>query len=169
MPWTAIVGRSEPARRAKHAVIEHLRAQPHLRLGGSIHLRIPEGFDLLNLADGRKLPMARNHPDPEMCDYRFDHTCFDSERAWFEGQDFDVILLEAGRLEAAQRGHWPAIQHACARAHTLVVLCIRPSALAPVALELGDDPVDFVDIRESTEAEVLAFAERLVALSPVER
>jgi hypothetical protein len=73
------------------------------------------GWDLENLASGARSALARRSVDPVLCDYAFDSEAFARARRWLEASGDDIFIVHAvGKLEAAGRGHWPALEAALA-------------------------------------------------------
>ena len=80
-----------------------------------------------------------------MCDYDFAPGVFELCREWATSAGTQVIFLELGRVEAQKKGHYDTLMEVMRGAPTLVVACLRRSALAPIALELPD-PDDFIEL-----------------------
>jgi len=118
------------------------------------------GYDVVRVPGGDAIPLARESSDPELCRWSFDPQTFDTARGWTLDRPLDVAFVEAGRLEAAERGHWRTVLESL-RTQPLTVVCIRRGVLASVALRLPD-PLDALELPAS-EAEVAAFQERVVA------
>lgn len=163
--WAAIVGRTGDGRRdVTDAVVEHLRSAG-LRVGGFVQRAVtegdePVGWDAVDLAAGRRCRVARAGPDPELCEWCFDAEGIGTCRSWATAPDLDVVLLEAGPLEARGQGHWPTLRAVLDGPPRLAVVGVRPSALAAVALALPD-PVAGIELPEGPEA-VEAFAREIV-------
>lgn len=141
--WAALVGRAEDGRReATAAVVEALRAEG-LRVGGFVQQRVLEGdevvgWDAVDLAGGSRCPVARTGPDPHLCEWRFDAEGIEACRRWATAPDLDVVVLEAGPLEARGEGHWDTLQEILRSPGRVALVGLRPSALAAVALALPD-------------------------------
>jgi nucleoside-triphosphatase THEP1 len=167
-PWVAIVGSRSDGR---HEVLGRLHGA--LRSAGvpfTGFLQEPRdeeggrrlGYDLVDVATGERRALARESREPRMCSWGFDPDAFALARRWVE-RDAAVSVLELGRLEAAEDGHWPAALSVLSRPGRLVVLGIRASVLAPIAVRLPD-PEDAVELPASPR-EIDHFIERVVSLA----
>ena len=148
--WIAVVGSGPDGR---GAVLEELAATlcaDGARVGGFIQRTrwdgdAIEGYDLVHPTRGEACPLAREDAQaPELCRWRFAEPAFETARRWTLEGEHDVVMLEAGRLEAAARGHWQTVLDALA-AGPLVVLAVRRGVLAGVALALPD-PLDAIEL-----------------------
>lgn len=151
-PWAAIVGRTEHGKHeATLGVMEGLRAGG-FRVGGALQVRAasappkgttdeapPEGawaYDLLDLATGARIPVAKWSRQPEICDYRFEREALERGRSWVLAPGLDAVLLEVGHLEARGEGHWPAVLAVLSGPPRLVLLRVRPDVLFQVTERL---------------------------------
>jgi nucleoside-triphosphatase THEP1 len=164
--WSAIVGPvgSNKTGHALH-VARALRARG-LRVGGFVQheLRGPdgaiEGWDLEHVAGGDRLPLARRSPTPAICGWGFDDEAFAAAARWLRDRGADVVVAGGvGKLEAAGRGHWPALHEvASLGVGPHAVLCVRADCLSTIALGLPD-PLAFVELpARATEVQRLVDA-----------
>ena len=105
------------------------------------------------------------HPDPDLCDYRFDHDAFDTAREWVLAPGLDVVFLEAGKYEANERGHWRALVDVLEQTGDgarVVVLAVRRSALISLLYKLPE-PTVALELPADEDA-TAAFAAELEAL-----
>ncbi len=169
--WAAIIGKGKQGRRGiSTAVVEGLRARG-LSVGGVLHEPIRDdlgdkiGFHAVSVETGERLAMARTDgPEPVVCDYSFDEDVFDHTRVWIAEGEHQVSVVEVGPLEGRGQGHWPAVQSALEGPPRLLVLCIRPKALMPIAMQL-DDPGPILEL-PADEGQVAAFVEAVAAVAP---
>ena len=161
--WIAVVG-SRPE--GRDGVLDALIAalgSAGTRVGGLIQRTrwtdgVIAGYDLCHPTRGEALALAREDAiAPELCRWRFVPEAFAQARRWTLEEPCDAVLLEAGRLEAAERGHWRTILDALAT-ERLVVLSVRRGVLAHVALALPD-PLDAIEL-PAAPSEVAAFVAR---------
>jgi len=167
-PWAAIVGRGRDGARALvQRLVRELRAAG-LRVGGGKQAHtcenidgdeVDRGCDLIDLDTGACLPLARVSATPELCDYVFDADAFARGVEWM-ARDYDVVFLEVGKLEAAKRGHWPAVEAALQASARVVVLTLRPDVLASVVLDM-EEPLAGLEA-PFEEADVVEFLETLL-------
>lgn len=167
-PWAAIVGRGrDGARDLVRRLVGELRAAG-LKVGGVAQAHVSEdvdgdevdrGFDLVDLDTGARLPLARVSATPELCDYVFDRAVFAEGVEWVT-REYDVVFLEVGKLEAAKKGHWPAVEGALRASPRVVVLTLRPDILASVVLDM-EEPVAGLEVPFS-EADVAEFLAELL-------
>lgn len=119
------------------------------------------GYDVVSMASGEHVALARgSSSSPEMCNWAFADSGFARARDWALEGPHGVAFLEAGRLEAAERGHWPAILDSL-RTRPLTVLGIRRTVLSAVALRLPD-PVDALELPSSRD-EAERFIQRVIS------
>ena len=76
-----------------------------------------------------------------------------------------MCFVEAGKLEAAEQGHWATILRSLDE-RPLTVLAIRPRVLASVALRLPD-PVDSIELPADAD-EIARFCARVRRRYPEE-
>lgn len=161
--WIAVVG-SRPE--GRDGVLDALIAalgSAGTRVGGLIQRTrwtggVIAGYDLCHPTRGETHALAREDTiAPELCRWRFVPEAFAQARRWTLEEPCDAVLLEAGRLEAAERGHWRTILDALAT-ERLVVLSVRRGVLAHVALALPD-PLDAIEL-PAAPPEVAAFVAR---------
>lgn len=170
--WAAIVGRGDEGRREAVDIIVAALQAGGFSVGGFVQQASMQGgertgFDLLPVAGGARIALARISPDPLLCDYAFDTDAFARAKAWSLAEGADVTIVEAGKLEAGREGHWPVIEAVTASGPRLGLLLIRRNALAPIALRLPD-PVAALDL-PADQRECAAFVEELTAIlrSPI--
>jgi nucleoside-triphosphatase THEP1 len=163
--WAALVGWSKDGRNeVTRDVLDQLTVRG-VRLTGCRQERLVDadgeisGYDLIGLADGRRYELARTSDDPVVCDWAFAQSTFDAIGQQVLSDAGSVAFLEIGPLEARGHGHWPTVERLLETPGRLVVLCIRPRALARIAVELPD-PVAGLELPASS-AEVQRFIEAL--------
>lgn len=167
-PWGAIVGRQSDGRSLTVArVVERLREEG-LHVGGFLQAPAREGeaivgWDAVDLHTGERLPLARISDEPDLCDWRFDPQAIATCRAWTRAAPFDVVVLEAGSLEASGGGHWDALEGLLEGPPCVPLVGIRPRALAVLGLRLPD-PVAGIEL-PATRQDVDALVEALVELT----
>jgi nucleoside-triphosphatase THEP1 len=165
-PWAALVGRRDAGRVRVALGLAQALTGRGIAVGGFVHVRVDDGevhrgHDLLDVATGARRPLARvTASDPDLCDYAFAADGFAAAAALLAGPG-EVLLAEAGRLEANGHGHWPAIQAALEGPPAVLVLCLRPQSAAPVALKLTD-PVAGLEL-PADDAAVSAFVAAVAA------
>lgn len=177
-PWAALVGRGSDGRgAATESLVADLTAAG-VRVGGLHHVRVQDGagkrvgYDLVDRATGRRRPLCRLSPTPDICDLEFDPTAFDDGRTWalesVDARRAQIVVIEAGPIEATGGGHRATIDALLRTAcPTLLLLSVRPYSLAGLALELPDPalwlelPCD--QVARHAFAEELASRARLVA------
>jgi len=169
-PWAAIVGRQDDGREdVAGAVVTALRRRG-LRVGGFLQRPVRPhggrmlGWDATDLASGEVCVLARESDDPDLCDWRFDPDAVRRCRRWACGDEHDVVVLEAGSLEASGRGHWETLRAVLRGPPRLVVLCLRPRPAPAIALELPD-PAAGIELPAEGGA-VDAFVEERVRAAP---
>jgi nucleoside-triphosphatase THEP1 len=149
------------------AVVDGLRASDR-RVAGFLHRSREqdgnvEGYDVVDAESGESWPMARYSRDPQVCDWEFDETAFARVRARVAERASHVVLLELGPLEGKEKGHWQAVMDVLEGPPRLLLLCIRPKALAPIALELPD-PAAGLELPVQQE-DIDAFIDEIVDLT----
>lgn len=165
-PWIALVGARDDGRAvAAQAVLATLRGAG-VRVGGFLQERITRGdeilgYDLIDLGGGARVPLARPSPRPRICSWGFDEQAFARAASWAL-RPADVTVIEAGRIEAAGEGHFPALLSTLRASPRVVLVSLRPNVLASIALALPD-PADFVELPAEPE-EVQALAQRCIDL-----
>ncbi|MEZ4340450.1 MAG: DUF2478 domain-containing protein [Sandaracinaceae bacterium] len=148
--WIAVIGSGRDGRVAVIEAMARALSRAGARLGGFVQRTrwtddAIEGYDLVHPSTGEAEALAREDGTaPELCRWSFDEDAFARARQWTLDGELDVVFVEAGRLEAAKRGHWPTLMGALA-ARSLTVLSIRRGVLASVALELPD-PIDAIEL-----------------------
>jgi nucleoside-triphosphatase THEP1 len=169
-PWVAIVGTRDSGRKDAVGIVVDVVREAGPTVGGIVQVVIDQdgedfGYDAIDLDSGDRVPIAREAKDARMCRWGFDPEGFAVARNWaLKGAPFDVVVLEAGSLEANGEGHWPTILEALEGERRLVVLSIRPSALARIGLELPD-PADGIEL-PAEEDDIRAFGARIAKLVP---
>ena len=157
--WAALVGRSDHGRlEAIEAIITRARAAG-VGIAGLLQMRAEDGHDAVDLATGERRAVLRTSHAPDICDWAFEPGALDFGRA-AAGRDAPLSVLPAGRLEATGRGHWPAVAARLATGKP-TLLCVSPSSLAAIALDLPD-PYAGLELPASAE-DVAAFADALLA------
>lgn len=118
------------------------------------------GIDVQRLATGDSVSLAKkaSGSDPDLCEWVFSPAAFETTAQWAVEDSAPVCFAEAGRLEAAEGGHWATIVRAV-HERPLTVLAIRPTVLVSVALRLPD-PVDSIELPEDAD-EIARFCERV--------
>jgi len=149
------------------AVIDGLQAAGR-RVAGFLHRGREqegkvEGYDVVDVESGESWPMARYSRDPQVCDWEFDETAFARVRARLAERASHVVLLELGPLEGKEKGHWQAVTEVLEGPPRLLLLCIRPKALSPIALELPD-PAAGIEL-PARQHEIDAFVDEVVSLT----
>jgi nucleoside-triphosphatase THEP1 len=168
-PWAAIVGtRIQGRDQVVQAVIDGLQAAGR-HVAGFLHRSREragnvEGYDVVDVESGESWPMARYSRDPQVCDWEFDEMAFTRVRARLAEHTSHVVLFELGPLEGKEKGHWQAVMEVLEGPPRLLLLCIRPKALAPIALELPD-PVADLEL-PAQQKEIDAFVEEIVGFTP---
>lgn len=142
-PWAALVGRGDMGKIAAQGAIVEAARGAGLRLGGALQVPVDidgvlAGYDVVDLATGARRALARVSSEPELCDWGFDAQTFAAVREWVVADDYDLMLMELGILEANGGGHWGAAVAAFGRSSGLVVLTLRPRSLAAIGLRLPD-------------------------------
>jgi hypothetical protein len=163
--WVALIGERRAGRDAVMTrLLDTLRgdgvtlggcAQPALEAGGDV-----VGYDLVDLASGRTLPLARPSAAPQLCGYAFEADTFAWMRAELARRPPALTVLPCAKLEASGEGHWGALQDALHRPEGLVLVAMRPHSVARLALSLPD-PADGLGVPCTAEEE--AFTARLQA------
>jgi nucleoside-triphosphatase THEP1 len=144
--WAVITGdKGEGKSLRARAAAARLRERG-LRVGGFVQQAVCEpdgtrlGYDLVRLAGGTPVPLARRAQLPHdaqigFCSHTFEPTAFAGALAWLreEADAAEVLFIDAvGKLETASGGHAAAVRFALALpAPTVVVLCIRAEQLFP--------------------------------------
>jgi len=98
----------------------------------------PEGYVLVDLRSGERVPLARSSSTPEVCNWSFEPQAFARAAEWCAAPELDFVFLQLGPLEAGGEGHWPTVTRTLAEAHAVAVLGMRPNVLARLALRLPD-------------------------------
>ena len=148
--WIAVVGAGRDGRADVLVELARALVTAGARVGGFLQKTrwsgdTIEGYDLVHPVSGERVALAReDHGVPELCRWTFSEAAFDAARQWTLEGEHDVVFVEAGRLEAAERGHWPTVARALA-VQPLTVLSIRRGVLASVALRLPD-PIDAIEL-----------------------
>ena len=165
--WVAVVGTREQGRREVVGAVAAALAAAGIRVGGVINDRVTEsgetvGYDVVDHATGARAALARESTDPRLCKWGFSKEGFAAARGWLLGSTAEALLLELGSLEAAGEGHFPTVRELLAAPGRVLVLGVRPHALARIGLGLPD-PADGIELPASP-AEIEAFGARLVGL-----
>jgi len=166
--WVALVGTREAGREGIAQRLETALKDVGLRIGGfrqealcgSERDRIA-GYDLVRVGRAGRVPLARKAVNPELCEWGFAAEAFRRAQRWLT-EEADVRFATAGRLEAAERGHWAAIA-AAVEQPGILILSVRPNVLTTIALRLPD-PEDALELPAS-EPDVSEFLLRVVALA----
>lgn len=167
-PWIAIVGARESGRHTLTRALSRALSARALSVRGFLQVPVvdehgaTEGYDLLDIAGGDRLPLARPSASPRICGWGFAEDAFRAARTWC-AMPSDVVVLEVGRIEAAEDGHWPAVLAALRGPPRLVVVGIRPAVLAAIALRLPD-PSDAIEL-PTEELAQQAFVDRVAELA----
>lgn len=162
--WIAVVGARQVGRSALVQRLGHALHDAGVPVGGFVQLPCVEGdelsgYDLVHITRGETVPLAReSKTDPELCRWGFFDHAFETARRWTLADPHAVTFVEAGRLEAAERGHWPTLLASLGE-RPLTVVSIRPSVLASVALRLPD-PIDAIELPADSD-EVERFVARV--------
>jgi hypothetical protein len=157
--WAAIVcASSELRRQSARDVIARLRAGG-VEVAGALQENPAEGpgWDAIDLQSGARLPIARASATPELCDWKFVDASFEAIRNTVRGSSAPVVVLEYGVIEARGRGNWEA-GLSILEGPRLLVACVRPKALARIAVELPD-PVAALELDSGDD--VKGFVEQL--------
>ncbi len=159
-PWVAIVGDRGSRRDEVREAVARALEDGGLRLGGVRQEAIFEGdehvgYDVIDLASGARLSLARESTTPRLCRWDFDTTAFERMRGAAREGDYDAVAFDVASLESSGEGHWPAITEALAE-ERLVILTLRPRVVGPVALRLAD-PLAGLEL-PTTNADIEAFA-----------
>jgi nucleoside-triphosphatase THEP1 len=167
--WSAIVGGAGTEKgRAARKLAALLEARG-LRVAGFVQNDVSDdagetlGWDIASVTEPERVGvLARISQDPDLCGYKFEQAGFELARA-LSDQPADVVVIGGvGKLEAAERGHWPLLRGLIDRADSPhVVACIRDTSLSAIALALPD-PLDYVEL-PCDDAELERLAERLRA------
>lgn len=163
-PWIAIVGTRADGRHDVLARLHRELTERNRRVAGFLQVPLEEagervGYDLVELNRGARVPFARESDAPRICNWAFAPEAFAAAHRWVVEEEADVSMLEVGRIEAAEDGHWPAVLSALRVPGRTVVLGIRPAVLASIALRLPD-PVDALEL-PAGGAQISAFVDRL--------
>lgn len=166
--WIAVIGTRKTGRQSVARRLETAIRDAGHRVGGfhqearwtETSPREVCGYDLVDAATGERHALARKSGTPDMCEWGFSEQAFPKARAWLE-KDACARFAVAGRLEAAERGHWPAIRASLDQPGFLI-LSVRPNVLASVTLRLPD-PAAFIELPAS-DAEVSDFILGVVEL-----
>ena len=151
--WSAVVGRSKLEKDRVALEVARNLARRGIRVGGFVQLRSHDddgeliGWDVCRVSDGERYALARRSSDPDLCSYRFDDDAFALAKAWSREEPAEVVFIGGvGKLEAAERGHWPVLSELVERADgPHVVACIRDTSLSTIALRLPD-PVEALEL-----------------------
>lgn len=164
--WIAVVGsRGEGREDVLRRLARTLQAAG-VDVGGFVQVRRFDddsrllGFDAMRVPSGEQVVLARHSEslEADICDWAFSEDGFATAGAWVLAAPAEVCFVEAGRLEAAERGHWNTIVRAI-ETRPLTVLGVRRSVLTSVALRLPD-PVDSIELPAEPE-EVDRFCARV--------
>ena len=156
-PWIAIVGFGRQGKReTARAVADALRARG-LTVAGAVaepSVDVERGYDLVDLVTGSRTALARLVTgESDICDLEFADGIFAATRDQLMASEAQVKLIEVGPYEARSKGgHWPTILALLSGAPTVVVLCIRPDALAPLALGIAD-PAAWLELPATAEGD----------------
>lgn len=151
--WAAIVGTSTAARRrAARDVVARLRARG-VEVAGALQQESESepGWDAVDLHSGARLPVARRSATPQLCEWEFIDASFEATRASVEAASAPIVVLEYGIIEARGRGNWAAGQ-AVVESPRLLLACIRPKALARIAVDMPD-PVAALELDDDDDVE----------------
>ncbi len=161
--WAAIVGREKTGRvRAVWSLVDALRGIG-VSVGGVVQQRASGGdIDIVDIVTGRCRRLAGTSPDPDVCDWGFEADVFAEVRALLSDTHTEVLFVHAGRVEAQGRGHWATVCDVLER-DVLVVLCMPPSSLARIALDLPD-PIAALEL-PADESDVDWFVDELQRLA----
>jgi nucleoside-triphosphatase THEP1 len=143
--WSLIVGKAGTRKnRAARSVARALESRG-LGVAGFLQEEVTDdqgetlGWDVVRITDDRRFPLARVSADPTLCGYRFDDEGFARAAEWARAAADVVVVGGVGKLEAAERGHWPVLSELIASASAPhVMACVRDSSLATIALSLPD-------------------------------
>ncbi len=148
--WVAIVGREKTGRvAAVWSLVDQLRASG-LTVGGAVQERSGANIELVDIVTGTRRTLASASLDPDVCDWAFDRSVFTEVRESALASTGDVVFMHAGRFESNHRGHWDTLLELLER-ETMVVLCMPPSSLARIALDLPD-PIGALELPADTDA-----------------
>lgn len=167
-PWIAIAGAREQGRLELTDRLCAELARRGVRVTGFVQAPVVDadesvlGYDVIDLGTGERRALARESDVPEICNWGFDRDAFEAAREWAL-RPADVCVLEVGRLEAAERGHWPTILSAMRAPGRVVVLGVRPNVVASIAVRLPD-PIELVEL-PAPSAELDAFVDRVSQLA----
>ena len=163
--WIAIVGSREQGR--EDVVRRLVAALQSAGVGVAGFVQTPRfdgehvvGIDVMRLATGDRVPLAHHAggADLDVCEWVFSPAAFETAAEWALSGSSAVCFVEAGRLEAAEGGHWATIVRSL-NERPLTVLAIRPRVLASVALRLPD-PVDSIELPADVD-EIARFCVRV--------
>jgi nucleoside-triphosphatase THEP1 len=164
-PWIAIIGTRATGRpRILRHVVATLGWQG-LSVLGFVSEPVDRdgaraGYDLEEVGSGARRPLARPGPAPRLCSWAFDDALFAEAARRVAAVETDVVVLQAGSLEAAGEGLWPAAVAALAAPRRLLVLTIRPHLLVRVTDRLPE-PADAIELPVGDD-EVERFVARTV-------
>ncbi|MCA9553733.1 MAG: DUF2478 domain-containing protein [Myxococcales bacterium] len=162
--WVALIGERRAGRdEVLERLLAALRAQG-VDLGGCVQPSLKAkgevvGYDLVDLASGRTLPLARPSFEPQLCGYAFEQGSFAWMRAELAQRRPALTILPCAKLEGSGEGHWDALQDALQRPDGLLLLAMRPHSVGRIALCLPD-PVDSLEVPCTPEEEA-EFTQRL--------
>jgi nucleoside-triphosphatase THEP1 len=151
--WSAVVGAVRTDKLGFARQLVQCLEQLGIEVGGFVQPDAGDGgWDLENLSNGERRSLARRSSDPTICDIAFDPTAFDTAARWATESHPDVLVVHSvGKLEAAERGHWPLLSALLAEpAAPHLVLCIRDNCLATIALRL-EDPIAHIELPAGTQ------------------
>lgn len=168
-PWIAIVGAREHGRLELTYRVRAELERRGTRVTGFVQVpcvgedQSVTGYDLVDLASRERVPLARDSDRPLICNWGFDDRAFERAREWAL-RPADVSVMEVGRLEAAERGHWPAVLSALRDPRErLILLGLRPNVVASVAVRLPD-PVELIEL-PAGPGQIDAFVGRVNSLT----
>jgi len=151
--WSAIIGPAHSNKTGYCWRIGRALALRGFNVQGFLQLEVRDttgevlGWDIERFPSEERCSLARPSETPDICSYAFADEGFEQAAEWSHPEHADVILFGAvGKLEAARRGHWPALERAILDpegAH--VVACLRDDCLRPLVLSLPD-PSLFLEV-----------------------
>ena len=164
--WAAIVGAAGTNKSATARQVARRLERRGLRVGGFLQVDVADaagetqGWDVERVSDGERVTLARRSADPTLCSYAFVESGFARAAAWARDEAEVVVIGGVGKLEAAQGGHWPALEALVREPSApLVIACVRDSCLATVAFALPDPAAHIM--LPCDAAEVARFADEI--------